>query len=96
MIPYGNIFLVPPRDLSKIIEDTYAATFYKSMSSAPTNSKIHLVDPNYTTSVKSSSDSTYDPIRPLNLSNSKIRQQIWSHIFDFKQHHKDIKRYHGN
>ena len=94
-IPFSDIFLIPPRDLSKILEDTYADTFYKSTSSASTNSKIHLVDPDSTTSVKYNSDSTPNPIPPLTISNSNIRQQIWIHIFNEKPDPKDLNMYDG-
>ena len=92
----GDISLIPPRDFSKIPEDTYAVTFYKSTPSATTNSKIHLVNPDYTTYVKSNSDSTSDPISLLKLRDSKIYQQIWSCIFNDKQYPKDLKRYNEN
>ena len=95
-ITSGDIFLIPPRYFSKNSEDTYAATFYKSMSSAPTHYKIHLIDPYSTTSVKSNSDSTSNPITHLNLGNSNIRQHIWSLIFNDKQDPKDPNKYNGN
>ena len=95
-IPFGDISLIPPRDLSNIPEDIYSATFYKSTSSTPTNLKIHLVNTYSTTSVKTNSGSTSDPIPPLNLSDFKIRQQIWIHIFNYKQDPKYLKRYNDN
>ena len=94
-IPSGGFFPIPPWDLSKIPEDTYAATFYKSTYSAPTNYKIHLFNPYYTTYIKSHSDSTSNPIPHLNLSNSKFCQQICSRIFNDKQYPKELKRYDG-
>ena len=95
-IPSGYIFPIPPRDWSKIPVDTYASIFCKSTSSAPTNSKMHLFNTNSITSVKSNSDSTSNPTPHLKLSNSKIRQQIWSRIFNYKQDHNDLKRYDGH
>ena len=93
-IPSSDIFPIPSRDLSKILEDTYA-TFYNSASSAPTDPNVQLVEPDPTTCVKYNSHyiskTTITP--PINLSDSKICQQIWSHILSNKQYHKDIKRY---
>ena len=96
-ITSGDIFTIPPRDLSKIPEDTYA-TFYNSMSSAPTNPNVKLVKPDPKTYVKSNSDSVSKTTitLPVKLSNSKIRQQICSCIFNNKQELKDIKKYNGN
>ena len=95
-IPFSDILPISPRNWSKIPEDTYPATFYKFTSSAPTNSKIHLINPYSTTSIKSNSDSTFDSIPPLKLSNSNTHQQNCSHIFNDKQDPKDLKRYYGN
>ena len=72
-IPSGDIFPIHPRNLSKIPEDTYATTLYKSTFPAPNNSKIHLVDPYYKTSIKSKSDYTSNTIPPIKLRNYKIR-----------------------
>ena len=95
-IPSGDFSLIPPRDLSKIPEDTIAATFYKSTSSAPTNYKIHLVDTDPTTTAKPTSDYTSNLIPHLKFRGSNILQYIWSHIFNDKKDPKDFKRYYGN
>ena len=83
-IPSGDFFPVPPRDFSKIPDDTIDATFNKSTSSAHTNYKIHLVDPGPTTTANPNSDSTSNTIPHLKLSDFKICQQIWSPIFNDK------------
>ena len=54
-IPSRDIFPINSRDLSNIPEDNYA-TFYNSVSFAPTNPKVHIVKPDPTTYVKSNSD----------------------------------------
>ena len=76
-IPSGDILTILSRDLSKILEDTYA-TFYNSASYTPTNPKVQLVKPYPTTYMKSNSDfiskTTITP--PIKISDSKIRQQI--------------------
>ena len=96
-IPSGDILPIPSSDLSHIPEDNYA-TFYNSASSAPTNPKVHLVDPDPTTYVKSNSDSVYETTitPPIKLIDSNRRQQIWSRLFNDKQYPKDLKRYDGN
>ena len=90
-IPSGHLPPITPRDMSKILEDTIAATYYKSMSSAPTEYKVHLIDPDLVTIVKPNSKSTPNPIPNLKLSNSKNHQQICSHIFNDKQEPRDLK-----
>ena len=92
-ITSGDFFLISPRDFYKIPEDTIAVTFYKSTPSAPTNYKIHLVDPYPTTSVETKTDYTSNPISHLKLSDSKIRQQTCSRIFNYRQDPKYLKRY---
>ena len=81
----GDFSPIPPRDLSKIPEDTIDATFNKSMYSAHTGYKIYLFNPGTTTTAKPNSYSTYNQIPHLKFSNSKIGQQIWSCIFKDKQ-----------
>ena len=89
----GDISPIPFRDLSKIPEYTYA-TFYNSTSSAPTNPKIQLVEPDPTTYLKSNSNSNYETTitSPIKISNYKICQQIWSRILNDKQDSKYLKR----
>ena len=95
-IPSGDFPPIPPRYLSKIPEDNIAATSYKSTSSAPTDYKIHLVDPYPTTTVKPNSGYTSNPIPNLKISNSNICQQIWIWILNGKKEPKDLKRYDAN
>ena len=64
-IPSGNIFPIPPWDMSNITEYSYESTPYKS---TPTNSKVHLVDSDSLTS-----DPSTNPTTPPNLRDSKIR-----------------------
>ena len=96
-IPSGDIFPIPSRYLSKIPEDTYA-TFYNSVYSASKNPKVQLVEPDPTIYVNYNSDSisktTTTP--PIKLSNSNIRQHIWSCIFNNIKDTKDLKMYDGN
>ena len=96
-ITNGDMYLITFRDLSKILEDTYA-TFYSSTSSTSTKPNVQLVEPYPTTSVKSNSNSisetTITP--PIKTSDSKILQNIWIHIFNEKQDPKELKRYDGN
>ena len=67
-------------------------------SFAPANPMIQLFEPYPTTYVKSNSNSTSKTTitSPINIRDYKIRQQIWSRIFNDKQDHKDLKRYDGN
>ena len=74
--------------MSKILEDSYESTAYKS---TPTNSSVHLADSDSPTSNPST-----NPTTPIILSNSKIRQQIYIRILNEKQDPKDLKRYDGN
>ena len=96
-IPSGIILPVTYRGLSNILEDTYA-TFYNSASSSPINPKVHILKPDPTTYVKSNSDSISETTitSPINLSDSKILQQICSCIFNYKKYSKDLKRCYGN
>ena len=84
----GRISLIPPRDMSKITEDSHESTAYKYM---PTQSKVHLAD-----SDSPNSDSSTNHNTPTNISDSNIHQHIYSCIFNDKQDPKEIKRYDGN
>ena len=64
-----------------------------------TNYNLNLVDPEYLYTNTSMSPSMIPSIMPTKLPKlrkSKIRQQIWSRIFDNKQDPKDPKRYFGS
>ena len=85
MIPSCDILLIPYGYLSKTPEDAYDK-LYNSASSAPTNPKVQLVEPDPTIYGKSKYDSiSKNTITPaINLSDSKIHQHIWSRIFNNK------------
>ena len=87
-IPSRGIFSVPPRDMFNIPEGSYKSTAYKY---SPTNSKVHLVE-----SYSPTFNPSTNPTTPTKISDSKIRQYIWSQIFNDKQYPKDLKRYDGN
>ena len=74
--------------MSKIKEDSYDSTASKS---TPTKSKVHLVDSDYPTF-----DPSTKPNTPTDISDSNIRQHIWSFIFNEKQDPKNLKRCDGN
>ena len=63
-IASGDIFSIPPRDMSNTPEDSHKYISYKSM---PTNSKVHIVDSYYPTSDPSTNLTTH-----TKLGNSKI------------------------
>ena len=84
-IPSGDIIPIPPSDISNITEDSYEHTAYNYK---PTNSKVNILDSDSPTS-----DPSTNPITPTKLSNSNIRQQIWSRIFNDKQEPRDLMRY---
>ena len=73
----GDIFSIPPSNISNIPEDSFESTAYKS---TPTNSKVHLADSDSLTS-----DHSTNPTTPTKPSNSNIHQQIWIHIFNNNQ-----------
>ena len=74
--------------MSKIPEDSYEPTAYKSTRN---NSKVHLVHSDSPTSDTSTNRTT-----PNKLRYSKISQHIWSRRFNYKQEPKYLKRYYGN
>ena len=77
-----------------MLEDTYD-TFYNSASSAPTNPKVQLVEPDPTTYVNSNYASIFKTTitPPIRISDYKICQQIQSCIFNDKQDTKYFNRY---
>ena len=91
-IPSRGIFLIPPRDISKITSGC-------SYKYTPNNYKVNLVDPEYLPIYPLMIPYMIPSIVYTNIpnnSNSKIREQIWIRIFNNKQGPKDLKWCGGN